>query len=90
LANNAALTGSNLILAPSAVTKSHLSGRIVPQSGSDLETIGVLFSNFLAGKDQTLVAKGDSVIPVILMNPFVEGVAYRPHFRLAPVSRCHG
>ncbi|KAJ6593726.1 hypothetical protein B0H19DRAFT_32612 [Mycena capillaripes] len=57
------LTGSNLFLAPSATTKTHLSGRIIPQSGSDLENIGVLFSNFLAGQDQTLTVQGDSVQP---------------------------
>jgi len=50
-------------LAPSATTSSHLDGRIVPQSGSDLDTIGKLFSNFLAGKNQTLIVQGDSVDP---------------------------
>ncbi|KAJ7928639.1 hypothetical protein B0H13DRAFT_1968281 [Mycena leptocephala] len=57
------LTGSNLFLAPSATTNTHLSGRIIPQSGSDLENIGVLFSDFLAGKNQTLTVQGDSVQP---------------------------
>jgi hypothetical protein len=58
-----ALTGTNLFLAASSVTTEHLNGRIVPQSGSDLDTIGVLFSNFLAGKNQTLKVQGDSVDP---------------------------
>ncbi|KAJ7675082.1 hypothetical protein B0H17DRAFT_1161695 [Mycena rosella] len=57
------LSGSGLFLAPSATTNSHLSGRIIPQSGADLANIGVLFSNFLAGENQTLTVKGDSVQP---------------------------
>ncbi|KAJ7668375.1 hypothetical protein DFH06DRAFT_1181491 [Mycena polygramma] len=57
------LSGSNLFLAPSVTTKSHLSGHIIPQSGSDLDNIGVLFSNFLAGQNQTLTVQGDSVQP---------------------------
>ncbi|KAJ7647487.1 hypothetical protein FB45DRAFT_200334 [Roridomyces roridus] len=57
------LSGSNLFLAPSSITPSHLSGRIIPQSGSDLDTIGVLFSQFLAGANQTLSVQGDSVQP---------------------------
>ncbi|KAJ7143355.1 hypothetical protein C8R43DRAFT_1089003 [Mycena crocata] len=57
------LSGSNLFLAPSATTKSHLSGHIIPQSGSDLENIGVLFSNFLAGENRTLTVRGVSVQP---------------------------
>ncbi|KAF8524806.1 hypothetical protein BU17DRAFT_84312 [Hysterangium stoloniferum] len=57
------LTGTNLFLAPEAVTKEHLGGRIVPQTGNDLDVIGVLFSNFLAGKNQTLQVQGNSVDP---------------------------
>jgi hypothetical protein len=45
------------------VTVSHLSGRIIPQSGGDLNNIGQLFSNFLAGQNSSLLAKGDSVTP---------------------------
>jgi hypothetical protein len=41
----------------------HLSGRIVPQSGDDLNVIGQLFSDFLAGKNSTLTTKGLSVVP---------------------------
>lgn len=52
-----------MFLAPSATTNSHLSGRIIPQSGSDLANIGVLFSNFLAGENQTLTVQGDTVQP---------------------------
>ncbi|EJD03283.1 uncharacterized protein FOMMEDRAFT_168292 [Fomitiporia mediterranea MF3/22] len=57
------LTGQNLVLPPEATVTEHLSGRIVPQSGSDLDTIGELFSNFLAGENQTLSVTGDSVQP---------------------------
>lgn len=57
------LTGDNLVLPPESTVAEHLSGRIVPQSGSDLDTIGTLFSNFLAGENQTLSVVGDSVQP---------------------------
>ncbi|KAJ6607775.1 hypothetical protein B0H10DRAFT_2227490 [Mycena sp. CBHHK59/15] len=57
------LVGTHLFLAPNAETGSHLSGRIIPQSGSDLDNIGVLFSEFLAGENITLTAQGDSVQP---------------------------
>ncbi|KAF7301181.1 hypothetical protein MIND_00682600 [Mycena indigotica] len=57
------LAASNLFLAPTATTKTHLTGRITPKSGSDLDTIGVLFSNYLAGKNQTLAVSGQSVQP---------------------------
>ncbi|KAG5653629.1 hypothetical protein H0H81_011855 [Sphagnurus paluster] len=57
------LTGKNLYLAPNSQTTNHLSGRIQPQSGKDLENIGVLFSKFLAGENQTLIVKGESVQP---------------------------
>lgn len=40
-----ALSGSNLFLAPQTTTKLHLDGRIKPQSGDALNTIGTLFSN---------------------------------------------
>lgn len=51
------------MLVPESTTKEHLSGRIVPQSGSDLDTIGQLFSGFLAGENQTLSVVGESVQP---------------------------
>ncbi|KAI5120964.1 hypothetical protein M0805_006636 [Coniferiporia weirii] len=57
------LSGSGLVLAPESVTPEHLSGRIIPQSGSDLDTIGKLFSVFLAGGNQTLSVVGESVQP---------------------------
>ncbi|KAI0063538.1 hypothetical protein BV25DRAFT_1915044 [Artomyces pyxidatus] len=57
------LSGDNLYLGPESVTKEHLSGRIVPQSGDDLNTMGKLFSQFLAGQNQTLSVKGESVQP---------------------------
>lgn len=58
-----ALSGSNLFLAPMADTTLHLSGRMVPQSGDDLNTMGQLFSDFLAGKNQSLSVQGESVQP---------------------------
>lgn len=57
------LTANNLSLKPNAVTETHLSGRIVPQSGDDLTTIGILFSAFLAGQNVTLETRGQSVQP---------------------------
>ncbi|KAH9850917.1 hypothetical protein C2E23DRAFT_886961 [Lenzites betulinus] len=58
------LAGNNLFLAPLADTALHLSGRIIPQSGDDLNTVGQLFSDFLAGKNQSLSIQGESVQPV--------------------------
>ncbi|TFY72142.1 hypothetical protein EVG20_g865 [Dentipellis fragilis] len=57
------LSGDNLFLAPEATTKEHLSGRMIPQSGGNLDTIGTLFSDYLAGDNQTLSVHGDSVQP---------------------------
>ncbi|KAF5389363.1 hypothetical protein D9757_004389 [Collybiopsis confluens] len=57
------LSASNLFLAASSETTTHLSGRIVPLSGSDLDTIGQLFSDYLAGKNSSLIVKGVSVQP---------------------------
>ncbi|KAI0660249.1 hypothetical protein C8Q70DRAFT_914138 [Cubamyces menziesii] len=57
------LAGSNFFLAPLTQTTLHLSGRMVPQSGDNLNTMGELFSNFLAGKNQSLSVKGVSVQP---------------------------
>ncbi|KAJ3838704.1 hypothetical protein F5878DRAFT_725102 [Lentinula raphanica] len=57
------LTGNSLFLAADAVTTTHLDGRILPQSGSDLDVIGQLFSDYLAGDNITLVAQGVSVQP---------------------------
>jgi hypothetical protein len=57
------LQGNNLILAPNAQTNTHLSGRITSKKGGELDTIGKLFSAYLAGENQTLIAKGDFVQP---------------------------
>ncbi|KAL5507074.1 hypothetical protein ACEPAH_6530 [Sanghuangporus vaninii] len=57
------LTADGLTLQPESTVTEHLTGRIVPQSGSDLENIGSLFSNYLAGENQTLSVVGDSVRP---------------------------
>ena len=45
------------------MTKAHLSGRITPKSEGGLATIGKLFSQFLAGQNQTLIVQGDFVQP---------------------------
>ncbi|KAF9562634.1 hypothetical protein CPC08DRAFT_706528 [Agrocybe pediades] len=57
------LSATNLVLKSNSVTKTHLSGRIVPQSGDDLDTIGKLFSQFLSGGNSTLQTVGNSVQP---------------------------
>ncbi|KAI0298570.1 hypothetical protein BC826DRAFT_1096594 [Russula brevipes] len=57
------LSTTSLALAPQSVTKAHLSGRITPKAGDDLVTIGKLFSHFLAGENQTLTVRGESVQP---------------------------
>lgn len=51
----------NLSLAPKSITIAALTGLIQPQSGDGIRTTGILFSNFLAGVEQTLQAKGLSV-----------------------------
>jgi hypothetical protein len=45
------------------VTKAHLSGRITPKSGDELAAIGNLFTQFLAGQNQTLSVQGNFVQP---------------------------
>jgi hypothetical protein len=45
------------------VTKAHLSGRITSKSGDELAAIGKLFSQFLAGQNQTLSIQGNFVQP---------------------------
>ncbi|KAL0580357.1 hypothetical protein V5O48_000210 [Marasmius crinis-equi] len=57
------LSAEHLVLAPESETKTHLAGRIVPQSGGDLETVGKLFSEYLAAANLTLSVKGDTVQP---------------------------
>ncbi|KAI0049858.1 hypothetical protein FA95DRAFT_1604022 [Auriscalpium vulgare] len=63
------LSGANLVLPPQSTVKEHLTGRIVPQSGDDLNTIGKLFSQYLAGDNQTLSVYGDSVQPTGSSQP---------------------
>ncbi|KAH9835153.1 uncharacterized protein C8Q71DRAFT_764402 [Rhodofomes roseus] len=57
------LQASNLTLTPESTTSTHFSGRMIPQSGGDLDVVGQLFSNFLAGENQTLSVTGESVDP---------------------------
>ncbi|KAF9047294.1 hypothetical protein BJ165DRAFT_1464966 [Panaeolus papilionaceus] len=63
------LSASKLVLAANADTTTHLSGRIVPQSGDDLQVIGTLFSKFLNGENVTLQTVGDSVVPTGSSTP---------------------
>jgi hypothetical protein len=58
-----ALFATSLALAPESVTTSHLSGRITHKSGSELDSVGKLFSRFLSGQNQTLSVQGESVAP---------------------------
>lgn len=60
---SSALSASHLFLTASSITSTHLTGRIIPQSGTDLNNMGELFSKYLAGENQTLVTKGDTVQP---------------------------
>ncbi|KAJ3518119.1 hypothetical protein NLJ89_g70 [Agrocybe chaxingu] len=55
------LAAEGLVLRPGSVVDTHLSGRIVPQSGGDLDVMGELFSGYLNGQNLTLQTKGDSV-----------------------------
>ncbi|EIW82896.1 hypothetical protein CONPUDRAFT_101346 [Coniophora puteana RWD-64-598 SS2] len=57
------LQATNLDLPPMSTVTSHLSGRIVPQSGNDLNVIGELFSEYLQADNITLQVKGVSVQP---------------------------
>lgn len=61
--NYSALSVPNLSLAANSETATHLSGRIVPQSGGDLDKLGSLFSQFLNGENITLQTTGQSVQP---------------------------
>jgi hypothetical protein len=58
-----ALSTTSLALAPESVTEAHLSGRITPKSGDELAAIGKLFTQFLAGQNQTLSVQGNFVQP---------------------------
>lgn len=57
------LTASDLVLPPESSVTSHLSGQMIPQSGSGLGTIGKLFSSYLAADNITLNVQGDTVQP---------------------------
>ena len=57
------LSAQNAVLAPQAVSNLHLSGRITPKSGNDLEVMGELFTNYLHAQNQTLTVQGESVQP---------------------------
>ncbi|SGY79107.1 BQ5605_C008g05044 [Microbotryum silenes-dioicae] len=57
------IQGNNLDLAPSTTTTTKLTGTIVKRTSStSTSSLGHLFSGFLAGLNQTLQVKGDSVI----------------------------
>jgi len=56
-----ALSASHLRLAAKSLTKTHLSGRITPKSGHELDVMGDLFSGYLNGQNLTLQTTGDSV-----------------------------
>jgi hypothetical protein len=58
-----ALSATGLTLKPSSLTPTHLSGRMLPKSGVDLERTGTLFSQFLNGQNVTLQTTGQSVQP---------------------------
>jgi hypothetical protein len=58
-----ALSTTSLALAAESVTKAHLSGRITPKSGDELAAVGKLFTQFLAGQNQTLSVQGNFVQP---------------------------
>jgi hypothetical protein len=49
-----------LTLAPLAVTNAQLMGEITRQSGNGLKNLGILFSNFLQGKNQVSRPQFDS------------------------------
>lgn len=58
-----ALSGDNFVLAPTSQNSLHLSGRITPKSGDELDTMGTMFTNYLQNKNQTLSVQGESVQP---------------------------
>jgi hypothetical protein len=56
------IAARNLFLASKATTVAIIDGRIVRQTGQGLVNIGILFSQFLAGQNSTLEARGVSVM----------------------------
>ncbi|KAF9222628.1 hypothetical protein BS17DRAFT_802839 [Gyrodon lividus] len=63
------LTATDLVLPPEAQVTSHLSGRMIPQSGDGLTVLGQLFSEYLAADNITLSVKGESVQPTGASSP---------------------
>lgn len=66
---SSALTATDLVLPPEGQVTSHLTGRMVPQSGNDLNVIGQLFSEYLAADNITLSVTGESVQPTGASSP---------------------
>lgn len=57
------ITAANLTLAPLSTTSAHLTGTIIKRtSAASTNSLGVLFSQFLAGANQTLQVTGQEVI----------------------------
>ncbi|RPD52770.1 hypothetical protein L227DRAFT_646291 [Lentinus tigrinus ALCF2SS1-6] len=63
------LTSNNLFLAPETTNSLHLSGRITPKSGDDVDVMGELFTNYLHAENQTLSVQGESVKPSASGSP---------------------
>jgi hypothetical protein len=64
-----ALSATDLVLLPEAQVTSHLTGRLIPQSGEGLTVVGQLFSEYLAADNITLSVKGESVQPTGASSP---------------------
>lgn len=64
-----ALSGDTLILQALSTVTEPLAGRIVPQSGGDLNTVGNLFTDYLLAQNISLIAKGVSVVPTGSSSP---------------------
>ncbi|KAF9245017.1 hypothetical protein BU15DRAFT_85819 [Melanogaster broomeanus] len=63
------LTATDLVLLPEAQVTSHLTGRMIPQSGDGLTVLGQLFSEYLSADNLTLSVKGESVQPTGASSP---------------------
>lgn len=57
------LSASDLVLAPQSEVTTHLTGRMIPQSGDGLAVMGRLFSEYLAADNVTLSVVGNTVQP---------------------------
>lgn len=64
-----ALSATDLVLPPEGQVTTHLTGRMVPQSGNALNVIGQLFSEYLAPDNITLSVTGESVQPTGASSP---------------------